>query len=179
MTAPISRQTEDGGLLTDTLPAAPARPPFHWQISERAATDIALEILAARLAVNGPIECSFAATWDPKSRTVTSARLMARGSSRRTFVVFADLKPGMLALHNHAGIERLEASDGDLDVARELAERGIGFGIINDDCSRLHLIREPRPTDEQLPTPKYRVRSWSLGPFTLFWSRPIGGDNAR
>lgn len=169
--------TEDGDCPADlsqvgALPQAVDHPPLelsrprYHPMLENVGVELELAIAGAH-----GREVSFVGDWEPSTRTVTRVSLMARGSRTRTIVIDADLRLGQLVIHNHPGHGLLDPSDADLDVAKALGERGIGFLIINSSATSAYLVREPKASivDAQ----KYRARCWRVGPLMLIWSRPI------
>jgi len=73
---------------------------------------------------------------------VTDISVLARGNLTAAPVVDCTLIRGQVVIHNHPSGE-LVPSDADLAVASMLADRGIGFWIVNNDCSALRSVIDP------------------------------------
>jgi hypothetical protein len=102
-------------------------------------------------------------------RLVTTATFCGWGTRLQGFVWRGDFSAGTLMVHTHPGraYQPAEGSEADLKCAIQLAEYGIGFGVVNGDGIGLLVMREPRPIKE--PTgPKPQV--WSFGIWTLIRS---------
>src|SRR6266550_4709537 len=95
----------------------------------RLSSTAALAIRAAiRLA--GGREVCFACTLD-SSNVVQTARVVARGDVRSVLALPGFAGRGEMLVHNHpSGL--LEPSGADLEVAANLHDGGIGFGIIDN-----------------------------------------------
>ena len=85
-------------------------------------------------------EVSFVATVD-RDGNVTGARTVARGSVDRVLALNGVAGPGEMLLHNHPS-GHLSPSGADLNVAAQLHDNGVGFGIISNDATRLYVVVE-------------------------------------
>jgi len=89
-------------------------------------------------------EVSFVASVD-RDGNVIGARTVARGTVDRVLALNGVAGPGEMLLHNHPG-GHLAPSGADLNVAAQLHDNGVGFGIISNDATRLYVVVEvPRP----------------------------------
>ncbi len=71
-----------------------------------------------------------------------SVRVLARGNMGAAPAVLKSLKAGDILLHNHpSGV--LLPSDADLEVASICGSSGIGFGILNNNCTHIYVVVEP------------------------------------
>ena len=83
---------------------------------------------------------------------VTAVRPLARGNGRAVPAAAATVRPGSVVIHNHPG-GTLTPSEADIEVASRLAERAVGFYIIDNDASRVYVVVEaaaqgrPRPVE--------------------------------
>lgn len=132
----------------------------------------ARDLMAGEIAL-GLVEVSFIATFDEATRTITSARLMARGNPSSAPVIMTDLRSGDVVLHNHPH-GPLFPSEADMTLINLLAPQGIGFGIINDTATTLFLAREPRLPWQwyERPAVKSKSRHWFFWRFGLTYQAP-------
>jgi len=73
--------------------------------------------------------------------TVTAARPVARGDVRSVLALPGFAQRGEMLVHNHpSGL--LEPSGPDLEIAAKMHDDGIGFGIVDNDASRLYVVVE-------------------------------------
>ena len=64
-------------------------------------------------------------------------------------VAVCDIPSGYVVIHNHpSGI--LTPSNQDLDIAAYLSQSGIGFYIVNNDCSFAHIVIKPARKEEKI-----------------------------
>ena len=98
--------------------------------------------VAIRTAIKfaGGNEVCFAGTLDADG-TIVAARVVARGdvSSVLALPGFADR--GQMLLHNHPS-GRLLPSEADMDIAARMAGNGIGFGIVDNDATKVYVVVE-------------------------------------
>ena len=88
----------------------------------------------------GGQEVSFVATVDGAG-TLLSARAVARGTVDCVLALPGVAKRGEMLLHNHPG-GHLEPSMPDLNIAARAHDDGIGFGIVNNEGTRLYVVVE-------------------------------------
>jgi len=115
------------------------------ELSPEARASVAAEITGA----DGR-EVSFVAT--VAGGVITEARAVARGTVNAVLALPGVAQRGEMVLHNHpSGV--LEPSSADLTVAAQLHDEGVGFGIVDNDATRLYVVvevpkaREYRPLD--------------------------------
>lgn len=77
-----------------------------------------------------------------KDFIVTNVSVLARGHMSAAPVVATKLMMGQVVLHNHPSGE-LMPSDADVDVAAGLAERGIGFWIVDNSLENIRPVTDP------------------------------------
>lgn len=93
---------------------------------------------AIRLA--GGNEVCFVASLDDDG-TITNARPVARGDVRSVLAMPGVAERGEMLLHNHpSGV--LTPSDADIEVAARVHLDGVGFGIIDNDATRVYVVTE-------------------------------------
>lgn len=114
---------------------------------------------AIRLA--GGNEVCFVCTVDGEG-VVQTARVVARGTAASVLALPGFARRGEMLVHNHpSGV--LEPSAADHAVAARVHEEGIGFGIVDDEATRLYVVVEvPPAVDVALLDPDAVARD--LGP---------------
>ena len=93
---------------------------------------------AIRLA--GGNEVCFVAAVDDEG-LITTARVVSRGDVRSVLAMPGVADRGEMLLHNHPS-GRLEPSDADLEVAARVHGNGVGFGIIDNEATRVYVVTE-------------------------------------
>ncbi|MCR5495413.1 MAG: DEAD/DEAH box helicase family protein [Treponema sp.] len=73
---------------------------------------------------------------------IFSVKVGANGNSHSVPVNFEDARKAAVLIHNHPS-GRLTPSDADISVASHLSEQGLGFYIIDNECSNLYIVVEP------------------------------------
>jgi len=96
--------------------------------------------LAEEIAAAGGREVCFVASLD-SSGAVRAVRPVARGTPDMVLALPGVALRGEMLLHNHPGGD-LEPSAADLNVAAQLYQAGVGFGIIDNDASSLYVVAE-------------------------------------
>ncbi len=105
----------------------------------RIASAAAAAIRAAIL-LSGGREVCFVATVDDAG-VVQAARVVARGDVSQVLALPGVAQRGEMLLHNHpSGV--LEPSGADLGIAAKLHDDGIGFGIVDNEATRLFVVVE-------------------------------------
>ena len=135
---------------------------------------IVAEIDLAREIGGGNAELAFTCGWDPETRTIVSASVMVRGTFAEVRQVPSDLTTGHVVLHNHPSGGVLPSKP-DFDAMSDMASLGVGYGIINNDASKLYMVREPLvPWRFRHPwrPPAVRYRTLRLWRFTLTYESP-------
>jgi ATP-dependent DNA helicase DinG len=109
----------------------------------------AVRRLRAEIAkANGNEVCFLASVKD--GGEIAEPRVVARGHRAAVLAAVRDGKPGQLVLHNHPS-GPIEPSNADLDVAAQLYDNGLGFGIIDNDAHELYVVLEPALPKVVLP----------------------------
>jgi ATP-dependent DNA helicase DinG len=139
-------------------------------LSERLAPGVRA-YLASEISAAGGREVSFFAEVD-RDGVITGARVAARGTVEMVLALPAGAARGEILLHNHpSGV--LEPSAADLNVAAQLHDAGIGFGILNNDATELYIVVEV-PRDR----PITRIDPFDIVA-TLGEGGPVAGQLAR
>src|SRR5262245_21243563 len=103
------------------------------------------ELLASAIAGAGGNEVFFLArlAWDGEaSARIAEVDVAARGNRSAAPAIIRRAEDWDLAIHNHPS-GHLEPSDADLGVAHELANREVGFAIIDNLAERHYLVVPP------------------------------------
>lgn len=101
----------------------------------------ARQALASAIAQAGGAEV-FAVGRCDRDFVVIDISVLAVGHMSGAPVVSSSLMRGQVVLHNHPS-GQLMPSDADLEVASSLAERGIGFWIVDNTVERLRPVTDP------------------------------------
>jgi ATP-dependent DNA helicase DinG len=102
------------------------------------------EAIAAAIAEAGGREVSFVADVAPDG-TLTEVAAVARGTVDAVLALPGVAGRGQMVLHNHPS-GQLEPSPADLDVAVQLHDGGVGFGIVDNGATSLYVVVEvPKP----------------------------------
>lgn len=120
-----------------------ARPIGDW-LGPQVAEAMALEIEAT-----GGSEVFFVARGGPDG-VITEAEVAARGTAGAVPAIAQAARQGDLVIHNHPSGE-LRASEADLDVASRLGDEGIGFAIVDNECSSIYVVVEPHRAEPVRP----------------------------
>ncbi|MEP6836037.1 MAG: helicase C-terminal domain-containing protein [Gemmatimonas sp.] len=98
--------------------------------------------LAIRTAIKfaGGNEVCFAGTLDADG-TIVAARVVARGDVGSVLALPGFAERGQMLLHNHPS-GRLMPSDADMDIAARMHGNGIGFGIVDNDATKVYVVTE-------------------------------------
>jgi ATP-dependent DNA helicase DinG len=125
-------------LATSKGPGAPV----EERILEESRAVIAEEIGSA-----GGNEVFFLGQLDEES-LVRRVEVLARGNSGAVPAAAAIAQAGDVVIHNHPnGV--LVPSGADLEVASHLGSQGIGFYIVDNDCTRVYAVVEPHSAPER------------------------------
>jgi ATP-dependent DNA helicase DinG len=126
----------------------------------RLAPSVAAAIRAAiRLA--GGREVCFVCTLD-SSGIVQTARVVARGDAQSVLALPGFATKGEMLVHNHPS-GNLDPSPQDLEIAARLHDDGIGFAIVNNTATELHVVVEVPARAEFVPLEFDRIDA-DLGP---------------
>ena len=113
------------------------------RLSRAAATAIRTSIALA-----GGNEVCFVGQLDADG-VISTARAVARGDVRSVLALPGVAERGEMLLHNHpSGL--LEPSDADLEVAARVHGNGVGFGIVDNEATRVYVITEVPRTAERV-----------------------------
>ena len=97
----------------------------------------------------GSVEVLWIARCDAEGRIVETGAA-ARGTPDMVPALFPHMEKGDAVVHNHPGGD-LRPSGADLNIASRLGNAGIGFLIINDECSEVNVVAAPIPRKETVP----------------------------
>ncbi|HEX2611943.1 MAG TPA: JAB domain-containing protein, partial [Gemmatimonadales bacterium] len=123
-------------------------------MSERLAPGVRA-YLAAEISAAGGREVSFFGDID-RDGVVTGARVAARGTVEMVLALPGGARRGQMLLHNHpSGV--LEPSVADLNVAAQLHDAGVGFGILNNSATELYVVVEVPRDRPVVPIDPYEV----------------------
>jgi ATP-dependent DNA helicase DinG len=97
-------------------------------------------LLRAEIAAAGGREVSFVGSVGPDG-TIGAVRVAARGTVDTVLALPGIAERGEMLLHNHpSGV--LDPSAADLHVAARAHDAGVGFGIVDNDATRLYIVVE-------------------------------------
>ncbi|MFW6270797.1 MAG: helicase C-terminal domain-containing protein [Bacillota bacterium] len=88
-------------------------------------------------------EIYLAGYFDPKSEMISEVNILARGNKNMVPAIISDLKPGCVIVHNHPS-GNLTPSAADIRIASKTGNKGIGFGIINNQADDIYMVVEPK-----------------------------------
>src|SRR6185437_14838958 len=126
----------------------------------RLASSVALAMRSAiRLA--GGREVCFVCTLDGDG-LVQTARVVARGDARSVLALPGFATRGEMLVHNHPS-GNLDPSPQDLEIAARLQDDGIGFGIVNNAATQMHVVVEVPARPQFVPLDIRRIDA-DLGP---------------
>ncbi len=109
-------------------------------IGETRLSRAAAAALRTAIKLAGGNEVCFVATLDDEG-IITNARVVARGDVRSVLAIPGVAERGEMLLHNHpSGL--LIPSDADTEVAFRLHGNGVGFGIIDNEATRVYVVTE-------------------------------------
>ncbi len=94
---------------------------------------------------------------------ITTVRAVARGDIRSVLALPGIAERGEMLLHNHPS-GGLEPSDADLEVASRVHLNGVGFGIIDNNATRVYVVVEVPRASTRVPVSPDDVDA-ILGPF--------------
>src|SRR5690606_27661882 len=114
-----------------------AAPSGTTRLSAKAAA-----VMRAAIRLAGGREVCFAGTPD-ETGIVVQARTVARGDAQSVLAMPGFAEAGEILLHNHPS-GYLEPSRADMDVAANLYEQGIGFGIVDNRSEERRVGKEWR-----------------------------------
>ncbi len=94
---------------------------------------------------------------------ITTVRAVARGDIRSVLALPGIAERGEMLLHNHPS-GGLEPSDADMEVASRVHLNGVGFGIIDNNATRVYVVVEVPRASTRVPVSADDVDA-VLGPF--------------
>lgn len=109
-------------------------------------TPEAIDYIAGEIEKNAGQEVSFVGNVD-RSGAVYEVEPLAYGNENSTPVILMDTLQGDVLIHNHPGDDsdgdNLRASENDIQLATELANKKIGFYIIDNQCKYVNIVFKP------------------------------------
>lgn len=137
---------------------APAR---HAILGESRLERAAAAAIRTAIRFAGGNEVCFVGTLDEAGHIVR-ARVVARGDVSSVLALPGFAERGEMLLHNHPS-GRLLPSDADLDIAARMHGNGIGFGIVDNDATKIYVVTEVPSEAKQVPISAAAVDD-DLGP---------------
>jgi ATP-dependent DNA helicase DinG len=117
--------------------------------------------MRAAIRMAGGNEVCFVCSVD-EDEVVQTARVVARGNVESVLALPGFARRGEMLVHNHpSGL--LEPSGPDYDVAARMHDDGIGFGIIDNDATKLYVVVEVPRADSRTRLDPLAVAN-DLGP---------------
>ncbi|HEY0929218.1 MAG TPA: helicase C-terminal domain-containing protein [Gemmatimonas sp.] len=120
--------------------------------------------IRTQITLHGGNEVCFVCTVDADG-ILTTARKVAAGDVSSVLALPGVAERGELLLHNHPSGE-LTPSDADLEVAFRLHGNGVGFGIVNNQATRVYIVAEVPRGKQVVPVDPDAV-DVALGPYGL------------
>lgn len=125
--------------------ATEAEPPAHHAtLGESRLERAAAATIRTAIKFAGGNEVCFVGQLDEKGQIV-KARVVARGDISSVLALPGFAERGEMLLHNHPS-GRLLPSDADLEIAARIHGNGIGFGIVDNEATKVYVVVEV-PTD--------------------------------
>ena len=153
-----------------------AEAPIHHAIlGESRLSRGAASTIRTSIRLAGGNEVCFVGTIDEKGQ-ILSVRVVARGDVGSVLALPGFAERGEMLLHNHPS-GRLVPSDADLDVAARIHGNGIGFGIVDNDATKVYVVTEVPREAKRVPISSGDVDA-VLGPDGLIAAemRTVGGQ---
>ena len=101
-------------------------------------------------------------------------KVEAKSWGNEECTVAVDVPSGYVVIHNHpSGI--LTPSNQDLNIAAYLSRNGVGFFIVNNDCSFAHIVTKPATKEEKIDIKQIKNYFGSRG----LLSKKLGGFEYR
>ncbi|HYV97897.1 MAG TPA: helicase C-terminal domain-containing protein [Gemmatimonadaceae bacterium] len=119
----------------------------HGERTRIAAAAAAALRAAIRLA--GGREVCFVGSVDD-SGVVQTVRVVARGGVAQVLALPGFARRGEMLIHNHPS-GMLEPSDADMQIAARMHDDGIGFGIVDNEASRMYVVVEVPRANKRTP----------------------------
>jgi ATP-dependent DNA helicase DinG len=115
-------------------------PSHHAILGESRLTRVAASTIRMAIRLAGGNEVCFVGTLDEQNN-IASARVVARGDVGSVLALPGFAERGEMLLHNHPS-GRLVPSDADLDVAARIHGNGVGFGIVDNEATKVYVVTE-------------------------------------
>jgi ATP-dependent DNA helicase DinG len=132
------------------------------EIGEARLSTKAAASIRTSIRLHGGNEVCFVCTVDEDGVIVT-ARKVAAGDVSSVLALPGVAERGEMLLHNHPSGE-LTPSDADMEVAYRFHGNGIGFGIVDNDATRVYVVAEI-PKGKQIVAVDPDVVDVTLGPY--------------
>lgn len=132
------------------------------EIGEARLSTKAAASIRTSIRLHGGNEVCFVCTVDEDGIIVT-ARKVAAGDVGSVLALPGVAERGEMLLHNHPSGE-LTPSDADMEVAYRFHGNGIGFGIVDNDATRVYVVAEI-PKGKQIVAVDPDVVDVTLGPY--------------
>lgn len=123
---------------TRALEAEP--PAHHATLGESRLERAAAATIRTAIKFAGGNEVCFVGQLDEKGQIV-KARVVARGDVSSVLALPGFAERGEMLLHNHPS-GRLLPSDADLEIAARIHGNGIGFGIVDNEATKVYVVVE-------------------------------------
>lgn len=135
--------------------------PLHgWRLTPAARDTLRLDMARVEALAGVPLEAAWHLRADHATGELAEPRLVRIGGPHR--VITPPPLPGECVVHVHHTPGRLTPSDPDVEASGLIA----GFAITDSTAEHLLVLSSPRPA----PRPA-RARAWTLGGFTLIYTR--------
>ena len=115
-------------------------PTHHAILGEPRLSRAAASTIRTSIRLAGGNEVCFVGTVDENGEVLT-ARVVARGDVSSVLALPGFAERGEMLLHNHPS-GRLLPSDADLEVAARIHGNGIGFGIVDNEATKVYVVTE-------------------------------------
>ncbi len=146
------------------MKAKRARASKQDPIGEARLSTKAAASIRSTIRLHGGNEVCFVCGVDEEG-TIISARKVAAGDVQSVLALPGCAERGELLLHNHPSGE-LTPSDADMEVAYRFHGNGVGFGIVDNDATRVYIVAEV-PKGKVLTDVDPDVVDVTLGPYGL------------
>ncbi|MGV3710437.1 MAG: JAB domain-containing protein, partial [Gemmatimonas sp.] len=118
-----------------------AEPPVRTATLGESRLDVkAAAAIRTAIRLAGGNEVCFAGTLDADGMIV-QARTVARGDVASVLALPGFAERGQMLLHNHPS-GRLTPSEADMEIAARMHGNGIGFGIVDNDATKVYVVVE-------------------------------------
>ena len=124
-------------------------PTHHAILGEPRLSRAAASTIRTSIRLAGGNEVCFVGTVS-ESGEVLTARVVARGDVSSVLALPGFAERGEMLLHNHPS-GRLLPSDADLEVAARIHGNGIGFGIVDNEATKVYVVTEVPREAKRVP----------------------------